>query len=146
MALDFADTIGRYISISWRRMSSRMARRLAPHGIGAGQFPILFTLFIEDGLSQQSIARKMASDKAAVTRAITGLERGGYVRREPDRRDKRAYCVRLTAKAKKLRPALEAAAARTLEEMQAGLTETERTQTKKLLKRIATNICAAKGE
>ncbi|MDH4184606.1 MAG: MarR family transcriptional regulator [Nitrospinota bacterium] len=141
MPLDFSDTIGRYISITWRHMSARLAKKLGPYGIGAGQFPILFILFIEDGLSQQAIAQKMATDKAAVTRAISALERRGYVRRLPDHRDKRAYNVRLTAKAKNLRPELEGAVMEILEQMQAGLDPTQRAELKKLLKQTAMNLC-----
>jgi MarR family transcriptional regulator for hemolysin len=146
MALDFSGAIGGYISIAWRHMSAKMAKRLAPFGIGGGQFPILFILFIQDGLSQRVIAQRMAADKAAVTRAVSSLEGRGYVRRLADKRDKRAYSVRLTAKARRLRPRLEAAAGDILETMQAGLSEADRAMANRLLKVIAGNICGVKGQ
>ncbi|MDH5511421.1 MAG: MarR family transcriptional regulator [Nitrospinota bacterium] len=139
MVIDFSDTIGRYLSITCRRLSARMARRLAPHEIGAGQFPILFTLYIEEGLTQKEIALRTALDKAAVARAVTALEKEGYVKRHPDGKDRRAVQVRLTGKARRLRPKLEAAAAGEMAILQAGLSPQERTELKRLLKAVARN-------
>ncbi|MDH5638600.1 MAG: MarR family transcriptional regulator [Nitrospinota bacterium] len=139
MAIDFSDTIGRYLSITCRRLSARMARRLAPHGIGAGQFPILFTLYVEEGLTQKEIALRTALDKAAVARAVTALEKEGYVERRPDGQDRRAVQVRLTTRARRMRPKLEAAAAGEMEALQTGLSSQERTELKRLLKQVAEN-------
>ena len=144
MALDFSTTIGRYISLTWRLMSANMGKKLAPYGIGPGQFPVLFILYGEDGLSQRAIAERIALDKAAVARAVDKLERLEYVRRKPDGGDKRVINVFLTPKAIKLRPKLEEAVESLLDEMQTGLDPHERKVAKKLLGVMVANLNAAR--
>ncbi|MDH5755854.1 MAG: MarR family transcriptional regulator [Nitrospinota bacterium] len=139
MAFDFSNTLGRYISITGRRLAARMAKRLAPFGIGAGQYPILFTLYVQDGLTQKDISQRTSLDKAAVARAVSALEGEGYVERWADGEDKRAVRVRLTAKARRLRPKLEAAAEEEMAAMQKGLTVRESKELLRLMKSVARN-------
>jgi len=98
------ESLGRWIShIHWQGQI-HIGARLKQLGIGPGQFPVLITLYHGDGLNQGEIARTIRVDKATVTRDVKKLEEQGYVRRERDADDKRAYRVFLTQKAKRAKP------------------------------------------
>ncbi len=121
-------------------MAKRMAKKLEPFGIGAGQYPFLFALYIQDGQAQQSLADLIAVDKAAATRTIGKLAKAGYVKRLADSADARSFKVMLTPKAHRMRQKLEAAVREILEELQKGMSPDERAQAKKLLSRMISNI------
>ncbi|WP_243683766.1 MarR family transcriptional regulator [Methanosarcina barkeri] len=60
-------------------------------------------LYRKDGLSQETIAKTLKVSKATSTRAIKNLEKEGYVYRQRDENDLRAYRVYLTEKGKEVR-------------------------------------------
>lgn len=138
--VDLSDNVGRYVSITYRHMAAKIAKKLAPYGIGSGQAPIMFALFIEDGHSQQTLADKLAMDKAAVTRAISRLEDAGYIKRVADAGDRRSYNIFLTQKGKNLRQNLENAVLEILDILQTDMSENERETAKNLLRKMAWNI------
>ena len=82
----------------------------------------------------------MLVDKATTTRAISKLERSGYVRREKDPNDKRSYLVYLTPKAEKLRPKLRTLRKEWNDMVLGCLEEHERKTLLELLTRIELNL------
>ncbi len=138
--VDFKENLGRYIALSGRHLARSVAKKLERFEIGAGQYPYLFALFIEDGQSQQSLARKLVVDKAAAARSVEKLARSGYVRRESDKNDTRSFRVFLNPKAKRARIRLEKAVEEVLAELEKGLTAGERAQVKRLMRKISENL------
>ncbi|MDD1723988.1 MAG: MarR family transcriptional regulator [Methanospirillum sp.] len=63
-------------------------------------------------MNQESLSQKINVDKATVTRAIQRLIDEGYVARERDEDDKRAYRVFLTKNGKGIKPDIIAIARR----------------------------------
>jgi len=92
--------VGKYISFLYRYHQTYLDRELEPYHIGSGQFFILMPLFKKDGINQETISQIIKVDKATITRAITKLIDEGYVVRERDMEDRRAYKVFLTKKGK----------------------------------------------
>jgi len=82
------------------------ARRLAPLGLGVGQFPLLSVLYAKEGLSQEEIAAFLGIDKAAVAKSLVKLLSEGYVERRGDDADARVKRVWLTEKARKAKKAV----------------------------------------
>ncbi len=80
-----------------------MAKELEPYGIGRGQFDFLMVLYRRDGISQETLAKRLKVSKATSTRAVRSLEKEGYVYRQVDEEDRRAYKVYLTEKGKEMR-------------------------------------------
>jgi DNA-binding MarR family transcriptional regulator len=76
---------------------------------------ILVPLFEEDGLRIGELARRSRLSKQTMTTMVRLLERDGFVRRERDPADGRAFRVVLTAKARRFEPVAE----RTLDELAA---------------------------
>ncbi|WP_440948230.1 MarR family winged helix-turn-helix transcriptional regulator [Methanosarcina sp. T3] len=87
----------------YRSHLAYMAKELEAYRIGSGQFDFLMVLYRRDGISQETLARILKVSKATSTRAIQSLEKEGYVYRQRDRDDLRAYKVYLTEKGKEIR-------------------------------------------
>jgi len=87
----------------YRSNVAYMAKELDAYRVGSGQFEFLLFLYYKDGVSQETIARTLKVSKATSARAIQNLEKEGYVYRERDESDLRAYKVYLTKKGKEMR-------------------------------------------
>lgn len=55
---------------------------LAPLGLRVGQELVLLAVSAEDGLSQASLTRRLGVERATVSKAVSRLERSGFLRRE----------------------------------------------------------------
>jgi len=87
----------------YRSNVAHMAKELEAYRVGSGQFEFLLFLYHKDGVSQETIAKTLKVSKATSARAIQSLEEEGYVYREKDESDLRAYKVYLTEKGKEMR-------------------------------------------
>src|SRR5512138_3362543 len=87
----------------YRSHVAYMARELEAYRVGSGQFEVLLFLFHEDGISQEKLSKALKVSKSTSTRAIQSLEKEGYVYRQRDENDLRAYRVYLTEKGKGMR-------------------------------------------
>ncbi|WP_440945467.1 MarR family winged helix-turn-helix transcriptional regulator [Methanosarcina sp. T3] len=87
----------------YRSHMEYMTKELEAYGIGSGQHDFLLVLYHKDGISQENLARMLKVSKATSTRAIQNLEKEGYVYRQRDENDLRAYKVYLTEKGKEMR-------------------------------------------
>jgi DNA-binding MarR family transcriptional regulator len=91
------------IAIIYRSHLAYMAKELKVYRIGTGQFDFLMVLYRKDGISQENLAKILKVSKATSTRAIQNLEKEGYVYRQRDINDLRAYRVYLTERGKEIR-------------------------------------------
>ncbi len=82
------------------RMASRQAMQRLLKNSGAGitfeMLQVMSCLWSEQGISQQTLAERIAKDKACMTSLILNLERKGYVYRHEDPKDRRNKLVYLT--------------------------------------------------
>lgn len=99
-------SIGRYISILYRQAQSYIAGQMKPYDIGSGQYVFLLALYERDGISQEELSDQLMIDKGTTARALYKLEKAGYVIRQTDPEDRRAYNVFITDKARDVKPAL----------------------------------------
>jgi len=140
------EVLGGLVSYLYRSAQTHKTKRLDTFNLGSGQFPFLMTLYYHDGINQETLARRGRFDKATITRAIARLEEAGYVRRERDPEDRRAYRIYLSEEGRKIEPAMRAIAAEWSEMMLAGFTGEERRQAFALLERMAGNVASATEE
>jgi DNA-binding MarR family transcriptional regulator len=87
----------------YRSHLAYMTKELEAYQVGSGQFEFLLILYHTDGVSQETLAKILKVSKATSTRAIQNLEKEGYVYRQRDENDLRAYRVYLTEKGKEMR-------------------------------------------
>jgi DNA-binding MarR family transcriptional regulator len=100
--------IGRNISICFRTSKSilQKAHNESKFKITIAELPVLSFLLDDDNnnkISQDFITKSLGIDKASTTRAVKKLCEHGYIKREKDKRDKRAYNLSLTEEGKKLK-------------------------------------------
>ena len=77
--------------------------------LGRASFPKIIALSIipPDGLEMSALAKKMGVDNSTATRLVIGMEKAGWVKREPSLYDKRVNQVFLTKKGYSLQSNLE---------------------------------------
>ena len=110
------DDLGFLLAKATHRWNELLQERF--RGAGWGEVrpsygSILVPLFEEDGLRIGELARRSRLSKQTMTTMVRLVERDGFVRRERDPADGRAFRVVLTAKARGFEPVAE----RTLEEL-----------------------------
>ncbi len=91
------------IAYIYRSHLAYMVKELEAYRVGSGQFEFLLLLYYKDGVSQETLAKELKVSKATSARTIQNLEKEGYVYRERDETDLRAYRVYLTGKGKEMR-------------------------------------------
>jgi len=77
---------------------------LKKYDLSSGCYPYLLKLMENEGISQNKISIEIGYDKAMSARTITKLIKLGYLNREKDELDSRAYKLYLTEKAKIIIP------------------------------------------
>lgn len=138
--------IGRWISIIHRNRQNYLTKRLEAYRIGSGQHVFLMILSRNDGISQEQLSEHMRIDKATTAKAIKKLENEGYIRREVDSRDKRAYKVFLTSKGVEVIPVIKEAIEDWERMVTNNIPESEQVLLVDILGKMARNACEFKDK
>jgi DNA-binding MarR family transcriptional regulator len=85
-----------------RRVSQIYDQHLEPFGLTVTQYSLLGHLAAFEGVSIGELAEKLVMDPTTLTRNLRPLQRQGLVLVKPDRRDRRARSLQLTAKGRKV--------------------------------------------
>jgi DNA-binding MarR family transcriptional regulator len=104
------DNLGYLLAKASQRWNELLQAGFAEAGfpeVKASYGSVLIPLFEEDALRIGEIARRARLSKQTMTTMVRLCERDGLVERHPDRGDRRAVRVRLTAKAKRFRPSAD---------------------------------------
>lgn len=141
---DNQSSIGRQISILYRYGQSYISKKLEAYNIGSGQYIFLAALHRKDGISQEELSASLKIDKATTAKAVKKLIESGYIRRDIDSSDKRAYKVFLTAKAMAVIPAVQKAVKEWENMVCSGLADKEKRLIEELLHKMAQNVCQIK--
>ena len=116
----------RMTSKLFRYSQGHMDMVLKKYGLSSGIYPYLFVLEHEEGINLDRVSRILEVDKAMSTRAIRKLVEMGYLRKEADDVDARAFKLYLTQKARKVIPDLHAEADLWIDEITQDLSEMEK--------------------
>jgi DNA-binding MarR family transcriptional regulator len=95
------DRIGFLLAMTKGGAEAFCAEALAPVGLHVRQFGLLTTLATEGPRSQQELADWVRMDRTTMVAFVDGLEEAGYVRRERNPADRRAYLLQLTPEGRK---------------------------------------------
>lgn len=101
----------------------------------------LVNLYQNDGINQEELAEILSIDKGTTARAIKKLEEEGFIRREKDEKDKRAYKVYITNKAKDIKDEVYTILREWEEILLCNLSKEEIIVIKSLLKKISSSKC-----
>lgn len=138
--LDLKDSIGLLLKTSaktWERAADIELRQR--FGIIGGQWKIIITLSLEEGITQKKIADMSFVEAPTLVPIIDKMEKEGYLTRKPDPGDRRNNLIFMTDKSKKIvNPIIDCI----LEIREMGLKNISKKDievTKKVLRQINTN-------
>lgn len=137
-------SIGKWVSILYRFRQNYLGKKLDPLNIGSGQHVFLMVLSRNDGISQERLTEYLKMDKATTAKALKKLEDEGYVVREIDPNDKRAYQIFLTQRGSSVIPVIQEAVSEWETVITSGLLERESLLVEELLGKMAKNACQFK--
>ncbi|MCR4436935.1 MAG: MarR family winged helix-turn-helix transcriptional regulator [Clostridiales bacterium] len=130
----------RLINILYRRTQVYTNGVLAKYQLSSGTYPFLLMLNGKEGINQNQLSRELSLDKAASARAIKRLIDLGYLVKEGNREDSRAFNLFLTEKAKAVIPVVMAELHQWMDIITEGLREEERDLLANLLGRVLENV------
>ncbi|WP_214020579.1 MarR family transcriptional regulator [Methanoculleus sp.] len=117
-----------------------LARRLEADGLTSRQFRFLSYLLRHDRVHQEQIAADLMVDRAVATRTIRDLIEAGYVVRERDPADRRAYRVTLTERGRATAPLIDEVVRNLNDALLAGLSNEEQATLISILDRMVENV------
>lgn len=91
----------------YRQTQAYLDKRLEELQVTTGSYPYLFILNKNAGISQNEISRELSVDKAMSARTIKKLIDLGYITKEENEEDVRAYKLYLTDKGKAVIPKIK---------------------------------------
>lgn len=104
-----AAEIGVEATLLGRRWRGLIDDHLRASGLTNARWQVLLTLSrVEDGVHQRELADQLAVGGPTIGRHLEELERLGLIERYPRAGDRRAHCVRLTARSKPLMERIDA--------------------------------------
>lgn len=123
-----------------RLFAQALFRRIGPHGVTRGQFPVLLALWEQEGATQTQLAEQLAVEQPTMANTLKRMERDGLIVRVPDAEDRRQAHVHLTDRGRGLEAVLTASARETNAAALAGLEPEERQQFLALVRRVIHNL------
>ncbi|AKG86807.1 MarR family transcriptional regulator [Listeria monocytogenes] len=143
---DRQESLAKAIAIIHRSESTFKNKKLLETGLNIGQLRYLWTLYKEDGISQESMAKRFMVDKASVTRHIKRLEELGMIRREIDAKDRRIQRIFVTETGFQMHDLIEEVTAEWSALLTANFSEKEKDDLMHLIGRLSDNaIIAVEG-
>ena len=119
---------------------TRLADRLAPHGVSAAEWAVLRRLWQQEGFTQVDLADRMRVRKASLTPVLASLERKGCMRRTRRGEDLRKYHLFLTKRGRELKEKLLPIGAAINREAVAGIDPDDAESVALLLEKVIVNL------
>ncbi len=123
-------------------IARRMQKNFKKNGIDITieQWSVLYHLWKEDGMSQQSLCEATFRDKPSITRLLDNLEKLQLVKRVPSKEDRRVNMIYLTSEAQHLQEQTIELANQTLNEALEGVTHGQIEIAKEVLQKVYENL------
>ncbi len=132
----------RCISRTARCSQLYRSERLAEVGLNGGQYVYISNVCRNPGISQEQMSRQILINKSNVARQLASLEQNGFVRREPDAKDRRVMRVYPTERAMEVYPYIQQVLADWRHYLTEDFTDEEREQLDSLLERVLEKAAA----
>ncbi len=126
MAHDLMESAVYLSGLLAKGFSRSLQQKSAVLGVTPGQFPILMTLWNEDGITQRELVERLEIEQATIANTLSRMVRDGLIERKPHPTDKRAQLLFLTDKAKSLEEQVVSAAQESDEALFTGFRRFER--------------------
>ena len=133
-------SIGKQISHIARNICWMIQRELETIGVGSGQHLFLRLIQRHPGITQKEVSRKINIGKATAAKGLAKLERCGYLRRFPDRDDRRLRRLYLSETGEAVMPQIQATLRRVTAVCSADLSSEELEQLFDLLDKVEASL------
>jgi len=137
---DLTRNFGFLVNDVARLLRTTYDRRVRSLGLTRSQWWVLNHLYRADGVTQTELAETLEIEKPTLGRLLDRLQAKGWVRREPDANDRRAWRVHLTEEVEPAMRELRAVAAELRRDALAGLAATDRERFVDTLLAIKSNL------
>lgn len=114
--------------------------KLKENNLGDCHPPVLVTIYLNEGLSQNELSKILHFNKGAIAKLVKSLEENGYIKRLADENDRRAHRLYLTDKGKQVIPILFSFEEDWANKAVDGLTDKELNTLNQLLHKIIDNF------
>ena len=143
--LDPAASPGYIVRETHLAFAKALRARLQPYGMTPGQYFFLRALWIEEGLSQRELSRRVGTTEPTTASALRLLEKKGLVRRVRNRDDRRTINIFLTAEGRGLKDELLTHAIEINQAAAAGLPQADIDRALELLRKMGENLESEEG-
>jgi len=123
-----------------RKLRTLFDARVKSQGLTHSRARLLMYLAKNEGATQVELAAAMEMEQPSMVTLIDGLEKKGFVTRQPLERDRRANGIFLTAKARKEADDIIAFANHLREQVLTGIEKSELELATKVLRQVGRNI------
>lgn len=93
-----------------RLYQQALQARMNPHGVTAAQFPVLLSLWQQDGQTQSNLCRQLRVEQPTLANTLNRMVRDKLVRKVKDTNDRRQTIIKLTEQGRALQPLLTTSA------------------------------------
>jgi DNA-binding MarR family transcriptional regulator len=130
------DRVGYLLAKTHVGIRERGNRLLEPLRLDVMQYGALTVLALEGPVSQQTLAEMIRCDRTTMVAIVDRLEGAGYVERERNPTDRRAYALKITPKGKRAQIRGKEIVRKVEDEFLAPLSPDERTALLDMLRRL----------
>lgn len=123
----------------YRKINAWRSEHAAPLGLSSSQVTIIVETCKSGGISQTELVRRLSHEKSVVAKALAKLIAAGYITREQNPKDKRAFNLFPTEKAQAVYPTLVEQGDQCIELLTAGFSEEEKAELGILLDKMLEN-------
>ncbi|MBN1364984.1 MAG: winged helix-turn-helix transcriptional regulator [Syntrophaceae bacterium] len=134
------ESIGRMLGYLYRNSQKYFHKEFSKLDLGGGTHFFLKFLYHHDGVTQNELSTRLNFNKAHTARAIQKLIDIGYITKEKDEKDHRAFRIHLTHKAKKIESEIQKVLDSWSNIITNGFTQDEKKRMMELLKKMTDNI------
>jgi DNA-binding MarR family transcriptional regulator len=133
---DIENSLGFLLAKSYQRAYALFKAPLEKYRLTPKQFSLLAFLWKQDGLSQVELSEKCQIDRTTIGGLIDRLQKQGFVHREANPEDRRAFQIHLTDRGRALEKELLPIALKVTETFTAELSPSETDALGQLLKKL----------
>lgn len=134
----------KYLSVSARFSSNYQNKHLKPLGLNSGQHFYVLHICEQPGITQDNLLRITYVNPSNITRALSQLEKKGYVTRSQSTEDKRTWHLYPTKKALENYDRILAILADCGEQLLTSFSKKEKELFQPLLKKLYENVTSVK--
>ena len=147
--IDFENSLGLIIKSTSKSLEKALDAELrGQYGLSGGQWKVILSLSIQNGLPQKDLAERIFVDSTTLVPIIDGMEKKGLVERRTDPKDRRNNNVFLTKKSESFVDPIIEIILRMRKIFFKNIPENDLEITKNILKKISANadLYLAKSE